>query len=97
MSMYDFIEHETREARKRGLEEGRQEGLAEGGSKALKDLIFSTLSEYGQTPAFLEQRIQTETDHDILNTWAKEAIRSGSVQDFLTRTGLRESMTDTPE
>ncbi|MBE5880943.1 MAG: Rpn family recombination-promoting nuclease/putative transposase [Lachnospiraceae bacterium] len=70
------------EGRSVGLAEGRAEGLVEGRAEGLKLSLQSFLNELGTIPEDLQQKIESETETDTLQTWLKIAFKSKSVSDF---------------
>lgn len=61
---------------------GKAEGKAEG--------VMQLLGELGEIPDVLKERIQKETDLQVLDRWLKIAARAESISDF------EKKMDDTP-
>ena len=72
--------------------EGREEGRAEGQAEAKTHFLLLVLKLRGAVPEWLEERILGETDPELLEDWMKAAADSVSVENFLERTGLKESV-----
>ncbi len=49
------------------------------------------LEDYGEIPKWLEAKIREEHDMEKLKEWHKISARSGSIEEFLQITNLRES------
>ena len=75
-----------------GRAEGREEGRAEGQAEAKTHFLLLVLKLRGAVPEWLEERILGETDPELLEDWMKAAADSVSVENFLERTGLKESV-----
>ena len=80
------------EGREEGRTEGRKEGRAEGQAEAKTHFLLLVLKLRGAVPEWLEERILGETDPELLEDWMKAAADSVSVENFLERTGLKESV-----
>ena len=76
----------------RAWAEGREEGRAEGQAEAKIHFLLLVLKLRGAVPEWLEERILGETDPELLEDWMKAAADSVSVENFLERTGLKESV-----
>ena len=66
-----------------GHEAGRIEGHESGKLEARKDSILEQLSEIGNVPDALIERIKGETDMDRLRFWTRLVIRVDSVEQFM--------------
>lgn len=64
------------------LEEGREEGKAR--------FLLLVLNLRGTVPKWLKERILCERDSELLESWMKTAADAVSVEDFLSKTGLKE-------
>lgn len=61
--------------------ESRNEGIIDGQIEYILDL----LSDMGEIPVDLKEKIQSQQDHDILKRWFKLAARCDSMEDFMNR------------
>lgn len=61
---------------------GKAEGETEGEIKGVKYTLLETLNTYGGIPFELRERIEEETDLEVLRDWFRAAIRAGSVEAF---------------
>ena len=79
-----------------GLAEGRAEGIAEGRAKGMAEgrtrFLLLVLNLRGTVPEWLKERILCERDSELLESWMKAAANAVSVEDFLGKTGLKESV-----
>ena len=66
-----------------GHEAGRIEGHESGKLEARKDSILEQLSEIGNVPGALIERIKGETDMDRLRFWTRLVMRVDSVEQFM--------------
>ena len=71
-----------------GLAEGRAKGMAEGRTR----FLLLVLNLRGTVPEWLKERILCERDSELLESWMKAAANAVSVEDFLGKTGLKESI-----
>ena len=71
-------------------EEGRAEGRAEGRLEGQKLLLLELLEEFGEVSVWLRERIDHETDLKRLKKLVKEAARTGSMEEFLNVSQIRE-------
>ena len=98
MSIFEYNEEEEmrklREAereiwQRRGKAEGKTEGKAEGRVEGKAESVLEVLELYEQVPEYVKKRISEEKDIEILSAWLKEAVRAGSIETFLEKTGLK--------
>ena len=73
------------EGQAKGIAEGRVEGRVEGKAES----VLEVLELYEQVPEYVKKRISEEKDIEILSAWLKEAVRAGSIETFLEKTGLK--------
>ena len=78
-----LMQDERRAGRIEGHEAGRIEGHESGKLEARKDSILEQLSEIGNVPGALIERIKGETDMDRLRFWTRLVIRVDSVEQFM--------------
>ncbi len=64
--------------RQEGKEEGKKEGL-----QAIYDSILELLSDIGEIPPEIHDKIMSETDFDTLTKWLKTAAKAESIEAFL--------------
>ena len=84
MSIFEYNEEEeTRKLREGEQEIGEKRGRAES--------ILEVLALHGQVPEYVKSHILAEDDMKVLSAWLKEAAKAESVEDFLEKTGLKES------
>ena len=76
------------EGRAKGRAKGRAEGMAEGRTR----FLLLVLNLRGTVPEWLKERILCERDSELLESWMKAAANAVSVEDFLGKTGLKESI-----
>ena len=77
------------EGQAKGIAEGRVEGRAEGRVEGKAESVLEVLELYEQVPEYVKKRISEEKDFEILSAWLKEAVRAGSIETFLEKTGLK--------
>ena len=88
MSIFEYNEEEEMKKLREGEREiWQRRGKAEGKAES----VLEVLEVYGQVPEYVERRILGEKDIEILSAWLKEAAKAESVEDFLEKTGLKES------
>ena len=46
---------------------------------------------HGQVPEYVKSHILAEDDMKVLSAWLREAAKAESIEDFLEKTGLKES------
>ena len=73
------------EGQAKGIAEGRVEGRVEGKAES----VLEVLELYEQVPEYVKKRISEEKDIEILSAWLKEAVRAGSLEKFMEKTGLK--------
>lgn len=59
--------------------------------KAKTDDILSLLQDHGSVPEWLVDRITQEQSAETLKIWLKASARAESMEDFLEKTGIKES------
>ena len=82
-----------KEGQQKGLEEGRQQGLKEGQQKGLEEGqrlsriedILELLSEIGNIPDDIRERITSETHLDTLKQWSRNAARCQNLEEFIAK------------
>ena len=79
---------EAAEKAEKAKEKNRTEGRAEGQTH----FLLLVLDLRGAVPDWLKERIRCEKDPRLLEDWMKAAADAVSVEDFLSRTGLKESV-----
>ncbi len=86
MSIFEYNEEEEmRKFRKGEQEIGEKRGEIRGKSES----VLEVLELYGQVPEYVKKCILEEKDIVILSAWLKEAVRAGSMETFLEKTGLK--------
>lgn len=79
-----FILEEMKEkAKAEGKVEGRAEGRLEGEIKARQEDIVENLNELGSCPEELKCKIYSEINKEVLKKWARLAIKSASIKEFI--------------
>lgn len=63
-------------------DQGRAEGLAVGKAEGKAEAVLELLGELGKIPDVLKDRIQNETDLQVLSKWLKGAARAESISEF---------------
>ena len=94
MSIFEYNEEEEmrklREAeREIWQRRGKAEGKAEGKTEGKAESVLEVLELYEQVPEYVKKRISEEKDIEILSAWLKEAVRAGSLEKFMEKTGLK--------
>lgn len=57
-------------------------GMEKGMEKALTESILEILARFGDIPADLERRLLEVKDLELLKSWIKLAVDSGSFEEF---------------
>ncbi|HIY60671.1 MAG TPA: hypothetical protein H9831_08350 [Candidatus Eisenbergiella pullistercoris] len=88
MSIFEYNEEEEMKKLRRGEQEiGERRGKV--GGKA--ESVLEVLALHGQVPEYVKSHILAEDDMKVLSAWLREAAKAESVEDFLEKTGLKES------
>ncbi|MCM1056099.1 MAG: Rpn family recombination-promoting nuclease/putative transposase [Firmicutes bacterium] len=66
----------------RMMMDSRREGKAEGRAEGKAEAVLELLSELGELTDMLRERIQRETDLQVLGKWLKEAAGAESISEF---------------
>lgn len=87
MSIFEYDEEEAREVfREDGRIEGRLEGRTEGRAEGILETkiadILELLEDIGEIPQPLRERINSQTDIEVLKKWFKIAVKSDSIKEF---------------
>ncbi len=69
------------EARAEGREEGRAEGREEGKAEGKAELVLRLLGRFGDIPQGLRERILSERNPDMLDTWFGFAMDAKSLSE----------------
>ena len=73
-------------AKRSGIEEGKKEGKKEGRQEGeiagITTSILIALRTKGSLSPALEERIKTQKDLDVLESWLNLALRAGSIGEF---------------
>lgn len=64
-----------------GIARGRDEGKAEGKAEAIIEL----LSEIGDVPPSLMEKITAQGNLEVLGKWLKLAAKSPTIQEFMSK------------
>lgn len=83
---------EVEEATKKLYEEAKEKNRTEGRAEGQTHFLLLVLDLRGAVPNWLKERIRCEKDPRLLEDWMKAAADAVSVEDFLSRTGLKESV-----
>ena len=83
---------EVEEATKKLYEEAKEKNRIEGRAEGQTHFLLLVLDLRGAVPDWLKERIRCEKDPRLLEDWMKAAADAVSVEDFLSRTGLKESV-----
>ena len=83
---------EVEEATKKLYEEAKEKNRTEGRAEGQTHFLLLVLDLRGAVPDWLKERIRCEKDPRLLEDWMKAAAYAVSVEDFLSRTGLKESV-----
>ena len=70
------------EGRAEGKIEGKIEGRAEGKTEGKAEDILSFLSDVGEVPEVLKEKVMQEQDLEVLQKWLKLAARTESIGEF---------------
>lgn len=90
MSIFEYNEEEEmRKLREAEWEIWQRRGKAEGKTEGKAESVLEVLELYEQVPEYVKKRISEEKDIEILSAWLKEAVRAGSMETFLEKTGLK--------
>ena len=90
MSIFEYNEEEEmRKLREAEREIWQRRGKAEGKTEGKAESVLEVLELYEQVPEYVKKRISEEKDIEILSAWLKEAVRAGSIETFLEKTGLK--------
>ena len=65
--------------------EGKAEGIAEGKAEAVLEMLLALMSNLGEIPDELRNRITSEKDLETLKKWHRLAARSESLDEFLEK------------
>lgn len=65
--------------------EGKAEGIAEGKTEAVLEMLLELMSNLGEIPDELRNRITSEKDLETLKKWHRLAARSESLDEFLEK------------
>lgn len=68
--------------RDQGRAEGKAEGRAEGKAEGRAEAVLQLLGDLGEIPDVLQERIQKETDLQVLGRWLSAAARAESITEF---------------
>ena len=82
MTFQELLEDERERGRAEGIEIGKTEGIEIGKAQGKSEGILTLLSDTGEIPTDLTQRIQQETKEDILKKWLKLAAKVETVAEF---------------
>ena len=83
---------EVEEATKKLYEEAKEKNRTEGRAEGQTHFLLLVLDLRGAVPDWLKERIRCEKDPRLLEDWMKATADAVSVEDFLSRTGLKESV-----
>ena len=63
----------------------RREAAQEAALEAKRQFVQELLEEYGTVPDAIKERLERETNENVLDKWRKLAIKSGSLEEFAER------------
>ena len=88
MSIFEYNEEEEMKKLRRGEQEiGERRGKVEGKAES----VLEVLALHGQVPEYVKSHILAEDNMEVLSSWLKDAAKAESIEDFLEKTGLKES------
>ena len=64
------------------LEEMLRDERNAGKTEGVKYTLLETINAYGEIPSELQEKIEKETDLEVLKSWFQTALRAGSVEAF---------------
>ena len=82
---YMLTELLMQDERRAGRAEGRIEGRIEGRTEERREFLLEQLSELGMIPERLVERVMRESDLEKLKAWAKIAIHSATIEQFMSK------------
>ena len=86
MSIFEYDEEAVFEVvRKDEYEKGLQEGIEQGVIAGKAEDILELLEEVGTVPNEVCEKIMTEKNINVLNSWLKQAAKVNSVEDFISK------------
>lgn len=65
-----------------GIAQGKAEGKAEGRAAEKIEDILIVLNEQGVVSKYLDEKIRSEQDMEILNKWFRLAIKTKTISEF---------------
>ena len=80
--MCEAIQGMIEEGIAQGKAEGKEEGKAEGRAAEKVEDILIVLNEQGVVSKYLDERIRSEKDMEILNKWFRLAIKAKTISEF---------------
>ena len=82
MSIFEYDkEIEEKKLREAEFEAGKQAGIRLG----IASTLLSFLSELGNVPNSLKDKILQEKNIEILQSWSKIAVKAETIEDFLSQ------------
>ena len=85
MIFEEMLRDERAEGKAEGIAEGKAEGIAEGKTEAVLEMLLELMSNLGEIPDELRNRITSEKDLETLKKWHRLAARSESLDEFLEK------------
>ena len=87
------LEMESEKIYNRGIEQGISQGIAQvieqgisqGMSKGVAESIVDFLSEYGEVPQGLKDKIYGEKNISLLKQWNKLSAKVASIEEFIEK------------
>ena len=80
-----LTEYDAKKQRFMDIRDARAEGKVEGKAEGKAEAVIELLSECGNVPGWLRERVLSERDHDILKSWLKLAARVSTVEEFQSK------------
>ena len=74
-----------REDKEKTYNEGIKAGISKGKLTGAIESIIELLNDYGPLPKELLNRLNSETDFQVLKSWLKLASKTTSVQEFIDK------------
>ena len=81
------FEYGKEEGLAEGIKRGREEGTKEGIEQGNRQSLLILLSELGEIPENIRNRVLQEKNADILHKWMKEAARAENLEEFAKAAG----------
>lgn len=84
-ALMEILRPQIEERLEQGIRQGVQQGIQQGMQQGMQQSILDVLAAHGEVPADVRKTISDETMLETLRDWLRKAVRTDSVEEFVSQ------------